>query len=158
MNDAASDNSPPRAALLGIVGLIVATLLLVAVTRMSGIALTSVQPESVAAAHVTTEASLHFADRGDGAVTIHTAADDRLVIVLAPGTNGFVRGVMRGLARDRRMRGLGASPPFLLTRWSDGRLTLRDSATGRTIDLGAFGSTNTAAFAAILAAVPNARN
>lgn len=158
MNNVASDNSPPRAALLGLVGLIIATLLLVAVTRMSGVALTAVQPESVAAAHVTTEAALHFADRADGAVTIHTAREGQLVTVLAPGTNGFVRGVMRGLARDRRMRGLGSSPPFLLTRWSDGRLTLRDSATGRTIDLGAFGSTNTAAFAAILAAVPNARN
>ncbi len=157
MNDTAQDNSPPRAALLGIVGLIVATLLLVAVARTSGIAQTSIQPDSIATARITTEVALHFADRSDGAVTIHTASDDQLILVLAPGTNGFVRGVMRGLARDRRMRGIDAAPPFMLTRWSDGRLTLRDSATGRQIDLGAFGSTNTAAFAAILAAVPSAR-
>ena len=155
MNDTAQDNSPPRAALLGIVGLIIATLLLVAVARTSGLAKTSIQPDSVAAATVTTEVALHFADRSDGAVTIHTARDEQLVMVLPPGTNGFVRGVMRGLARDRRMRGIDAAPPFMLTRWSDGRLTLRDSATGRQIDLGAFGSTNTAAFAAIFAAVPN---
>jgi putative photosynthetic complex assembly protein len=58
---------------------------------------------------------------------------------------------MRGLARERRMHGIEASPPFLLTHWSDGRLTLRDTATDRLIDLGAFGHTNLGAFAALLA-------
>jgi putative photosynthetic complex assembly protein len=68
------------------------------------------------------------------------------------GTNGFVRGVLRGLARERRLNDVGAQPPFQLTRWSDGRLSLDDPATGRRIDLVAFGPTNAGAFAQLLTA------
>ena len=59
---------------------------------------------------------------------------------------------MRGLARERRMHGIGSEAPFTLTQWRDGELTLTDSATGRSIELNAFGTTNRAAFAALLRA------
>ena len=36
------------------------------------------------------------------------------------------------------------------TRWADGRLSLQDEATGRSIDLGAFGPTNAAVFAHLM--------
>ena len=42
--------------------------------------------------------------------------------------------------------------PFRLTRWSDGRLSLDDPATGRRIELDAFGPTNTAVFAHLMGA------
>ena len=71
-------------------------------------------------------------------------------LVAAGSRSGFIRGVMRGLARDRRMRGIGEAPPFRLTLWRDGELSLLDEATGRAIELSAFGSTNRAAFAALL--------
>ncbi|QYU67324.1 hypothetical protein J4558_20660 [Leptolyngbya sp. 15MV] len=58
--------------------------------------------------------------------------------------------MLRGLARDRRMRGLDAAPPFVLTLWQDGAISLTDSATGREIDLGGFGPDNRAAFAGLL--------
>ena len=70
--------------------------------------------------------------------------------MLPPGTNGFIRGVLRGLARDRKLQRIGTEPPFRLTRWVDGRLSLDDPATGRRIELGAFGPTNAAAFAGLL--------
>jgi putative photosynthetic complex assembly protein len=73
------------------------------------------------------------------------------VAVLAPGTNGFIRGVLRGLARDRRSRGISQEPAFRLAQWPDGRLSLEDLATGKRIELGSFGATNRAAFAQILA-------
>ena len=74
-----------------------------------------------------------------------------IVSVIEPGQQtGFIRGVMRGLARDRRSRGIGNAPPFNLTLWRDGELSLTDSATRRSIELTAFGSTNRAAFAALL--------
>ena len=57
---------------------------------------------------------------------------------------------MRGLARDRHIRGLDGSAPFRLTRWSNGDLTLTDSATARVIELGAFGETNRKSFEALL--------
>ena len=63
-----------------------------------------------------------------------------------------MRGVLRGLARDRRADGIGRSPPFRLTRWADGRLSLDDPATGRHVDLEVFGPTNAGAFAEILTA------
>ena len=63
--------------------------------------------------------------------------------VVAPGTNGFLRGVLRGLARERKLERSAIEPPFRLTRWADGRLSLEDPATGRRIDdLEAFGPTN----------------
>jgi putative photosynthetic complex assembly protein len=58
--------------------------------------------------------------------------------------------VVRGLAHDRIRRGLDAGPPFRLSRWADGRLELQDVATGRRIDLRAFGATNRDAFARLL--------
>ena len=60
--------------------------------------------------------------------------------MIEPGQQtGFIRGVMRGLARERRMRGIGDAPPFNLSLWRDGELSLTDSATGRSIELTAFG-------------------
>jgi putative photosynthetic complex assembly protein len=94
---------------------------------------------------------LRFLDRADGAVVIEDVQTGRTASVIAPGQQtGFIRGVMRGLARDRRSRGIGDTPPFNLTAWRDGELSLTDSATGRSIELTAFGSANRAAFAALL--------
>jgi putative photosynthetic complex assembly protein len=57
---------------------------------------------------------------------------------------------MRGLARERKLGDIGARPPFRLTRYAGGEITLTDTSTGKRIDLGAFGSTNTEAFARLL--------
>ena len=78
------------------------------------------------------------------------AATGREVLVVAPGEDGFLRGTLRGLARDRRMRDIGPAAPFRLALWSDGRLTLDDTATGRRLDLLAFGQTQADAFARLL--------
>ena len=83
-------------------------------------------------------------------MVISEADTGRVVDVASPGTNGFLRSTMRGLARDRKRQDLGAEAPFRLTRWADGRLSLQDEATGRSIDLGAFGPTNAAVFAHLM--------
>ena len=57
---------------------------------------------------------------------------------------------MRILARERRMNDEGRETPFRLIRWADGRLSIEDPATGRRIDLGAFGAANTQAFARLM--------
>jgi putative photosynthetic complex assembly protein len=62
--------------------------------------------------------------------------------VFAPGTNGFVRGALRGLVRERKRRLIGPETPFLLVRRGDGRLQLEDRATGAVVDLAAFGPSN----------------
>ena len=50
------------------------------------------------------------------------------------------------------MRGIGNQPPFQLSLWPDGQLSLTDTATGRSIELTAFGSINRAAFLPLLKA------
>ncbi len=93
---------------------------------------------------------LRFADRTDGSIRVSDARTGAALSTLAPGTNGFVRGVMRGMARDRLSRRIGEGPPFRLSRDGAGRLWLQDTATLRLIDLEAFGADNRAAFAAFL--------
>jgi putative photosynthetic complex assembly protein len=93
---------------------------------------------------------LQFADGRNGTVLVYDAGDHRLIDTLAPGTNGFIRVVLRGLARERRLGDIGAQPPFRLTRYSGGQITLTDTSTNKQIDLGAFGSTNTEAFARLM--------
>lgn len=94
--------------------------------------------------------ALTFVDEADGAVSVHHSASGALVTILEPGTNGFVRTVLRSMVRDRRSRGIDREPPFLLSQWSNGTLILEDTATGRRIDLRAFGPTNKEAFLRIL--------
>ncbi len=96
--------------------------------------------------------SLVFTDRDDGSVLITDARDGRTVLRLAPGEDAFTRGTMRGLNRDRKRRGVEDNPPFLISRLADGRLVLTDPEAEKTIDMGAFGPTNLAAFARLLTA------
>jgi putative photosynthetic complex assembly protein len=92
-----------------------------------------------------------FEDRADGALLVTDMAVDRLVFVFPPGSNtGFIRGVMRGLMRERRLHEVARSGPVTVTQWADGALTLEDQTTGRIIELGSFGQTNRAAFAQLL--------
>jgi len=80
---------------------------------------------------------------------VTTGETVRVLVDGVPG-NGFVRGVMRGMARERHFRGVGMTPPFTLTLWQNGTLSLVDKATGRAIELGSFGPDNRAAFAALM--------
>jgi len=90
---------------------------------------------------------LIFSDTSDGAVTVTDAATGATVEQIMPDPKrGFVRGVMRGMARERHMRGIGQAVPFTLSLWANGQLSLADPATGRTIELTAFGSDNRAEF------------
>lgn len=99
---------------------------------------------------VTMEREFRAADRADGAVVLTDARSGREVLLVAPGEDGFIRGTLRGLARDRHLRGIGPELPFRLVVWNDGRMTLDDTATGRRLDLLAFGQTQAEAFARLL--------
>lgn len=137
----------PRSLLIGAGALVAFSLILVSAARLSGYGPAKPEPSAVVASR-----DLRFDDRADGAVLIYATPDGQLVDTLAPGTNGFVRGVLRGLVRERRADHVGPTPPFRLTRWADGRLSLDDPSTGRHVDLEVFGPTNAGAFAEILIA------
>ena len=93
---------------------------------------------------------LLFQDQPDGAIVVVDAEAAEEIERVEPGTNGFLRATVRGLARERKSRGLGPETPFRLTYWDDGRLSLDDLATGERINLEAFGPTNAGVFAALL--------
>ncbi len=80
-----------------------------------------------------------------------TRSGSGCVDTVAPGTNGFLRGTMRGLARERKRQGVGPELPFRMIGRADGKLTLEDPGTGRRVDLGSFGPTNAAVFAQLMA-------
>lgn len=139
----------PPGALWGAATLIALTITLAAVARHTGSTLTDVnQSPAVKVLELT------FADRPDGAITVFDVKKNAVVDVLPGGTSGFVRNVMRSMARERRMHGGGADTPFTMTRWADGRLTIDDPVTGGHVDLGAFGSMNTASFARLMERTP----
>ena len=93
---------------------------------------------------------LLFLDRADGAVLVYEVGMETALDVLEPGTNGFLRGVMRGVARERKLSNVSNSDPVRPTLWDDGRLTLDDLSTNYHVGLIAFGPTNAGAFARLL--------
>jgi putative photosynthetic complex assembly protein len=151
MSDPFHGKTLPRAALAGAGLLVAAAILASGTARLTGIGTTRLPPAEAVAS-----AELRFLDREDGAVLVQRYSDETLIAVLPAGTNGFARGVLRGLARDRRLAHLGAGPPFRLVRWSDGRLSLEDPTTDRVIAIEAFGPTNAQVFADLLVSAQDA--
>jgi putative photosynthetic complex assembly protein len=137
----------PRGALIGAALLVTFTVTSAALSRISGLG-TVQMPESA----LVESRPLRFEDMRDGSIRVTDARTGQIAASVEPGTNGFIRGTLRGLARERKRQGIGIEPPFMLTRWADGRLSLEDPTTGRVIALDAFGPTNGEAFAQLLTA------
>jgi putative photosynthetic complex assembly protein len=145
MSQAVQEPVVPRGGVLAAAALVLFSLASVTTVRLTG----------VGEVHMTLPAAvqsrdLQFVDGNNGTVLVYDAADHQLIDTLAPGSNGFIRVVLRGLARERRLGDIGSQPPFRLTRYAGGQITLTDTSTGKQIDLGAFGSTNTEAFARLM--------
>jgi putative photosynthetic complex assembly protein len=107
-------------------------------------------------APATQERQLRFEDRPDGSIAITDARSGERVSSVH-GEQGFVRGALRALARERKARGLGPEQPFQLMVRRDGGLTLYDPATSQRVDLEAFGPTNADNFARLLKDPPAQR-
>lgn len=105
------------------------------------------------AADVALERALRFEDRPDGAVAVIDGNTGALLTTVR-GEQGFVRGTLRALTRERYSRNIGSGPPFMLIARTNGRMSLSDPATGEHIDLESFGPTNMAEFARFLAISP----
>jgi putative photosynthetic complex assembly protein len=146
----ATQNRPsfPQVPLYGAAALVGFALCAAVFGRMTG---SGVEPPT---APVTAERNLRFADRADGAVIVSLGDSGQLVDVMT-GQNGFLRGTLRGFARTRRAEGVGPIPPLRLTGYGDGRLVLFDPATGRHVELEAFGSENEAVFVRLLTKKPS---
>lgn len=93
---------------------------------------------------------LTFLDGANGVVQVRSPAHPELSRTLPAETHHFIRGVLRGLARERRQHHQLREAPFRLAAWPDGRLTLEDTTTMRVIALESFGPTNAAEFRRLL--------
>lgn len=145
MANATANSTVPRSALIAAGIIIAASVVAAGIGRFTGFG-TLRMPESVAVEY----RDLRFADLDDGAVQVRDAENDRVVTNLPAGSDGFVRGVLRSLVRDRKGRGINDDIPFRLSRQSNGHLVLEDRATAQRITLNAFGPTNVDAFARLL--------
>ena len=139
------DETIPRGLLAAAAALVLVSLVSVATVRLSGIEIRS--PD---ASPVLTR-SLRFEDRADGSIAVIDGKSGA-EIERVQGEGGFLRGALRALARERRLRDLGPEAAFELVGRADGRLTLLDPATGSRIDLDSFGPTNAGSFVRLLTA------
>ncbi len=144
MSETFSNGAFPRGPLLAAGALVVAVVVAVAAVRLSGAEIRAPDAPAV----VTLQ--LRFEDRPDGGIAVIRATDNVLVDTIT-GQSGFVRGTLRGMARERRRQDFDNGPPFELIGRADGRLTLRDPSTGRIVDLESFGPVNASEFARLLA-------
>jgi putative photosynthetic complex assembly protein len=130
----------PRVALV-VAGVVIAlTLGGVGVARWSGFDGRQQDAQTVA------QRALHFKDQPNGGIAI-VDAKSGATIDTAHGEQGFLRGTLRAVVRERKLRGLVSNEALQLISRADGRLTLLDPATGSRLDLESFGPTNAAVFA-----------
>ena len=151
MNAAMNSSAPPpirfpRAPLFALGALVLASVVMVAAVRFTGVGVVHTPDAAPVAMR-----EFRFEDRPDGSIVVLDTSGKHLVDTVAPGTNGFLRGTMRGLARERMRQGVSPALPFRMVGRADGKLTLEDPGTGRRVDLGSFGPTNAAVFAHIMA-------
>ncbi|WP_164155559.1 photosynthetic complex assembly protein PuhC [Sandarakinorhabdus rubra] len=143
----------PVTALYAAGALIAVSILTVGSIRVGLLPAPETAPQSRERRHVPIAVArdFRFEDRADGALLVTDVAANKLVFLYPPGANtGFIRGVMRGLMRERRLHEVARTGPVTVAQWADGALTLEDKTTGRIIELGSFGQTNRAAFAQLL--------
>ncbi|MCX7375020.1 MAG: photosynthetic complex assembly protein PuhC [Alphaproteobacteria bacterium] len=89
---------------------------------------------------------LQFEVESSGNLIVRKFPGGELVDALNPDESGFLRTMVRVIRRDL---GAGAnvdSMPFQLSAWQDGRMSLVDTATGRSVELRAFGPTQAGVF------------
>lgn len=147
---AAKPDTFPRWVLWATACLLAFTLISVALIRITGNG-----PDQLAAATVS-ERLLRFEDRPNGSVAVIDGVTGQLLTTMT-GEQGFLRGAIRALARDRIARKIGAEQPFKLISRTDGRLTLFDPVSGQRVDLESFGPANAAVFAPFLTMQPQGK-
>ena len=139
---AASPTLAPRPALIGGAIVMLATVALAA-TGHRYVGGEAEAPEGRPIA----ERMLVFSDMPDRGVGVFENGKE---VTEFTGEQGFLRGVLRGLNRTRKVNGLPGDAPFQLAAYPGGRLILADPATHVTLDLAAYGPTNAEVFARLL--------
>ncbi len=147
MHEEAIDVKPfPRSVLIAAAALIGMSILFALSAKLWDFGATRVEY-----APITQSRELFFKDLPDGSVGVVDARLNTELAALKPGHDGFVRVVMRSMARDRTVLGTTADVPFRLALHADDTLSLTDLATGEVVMLNAFGAMNRKSFEQFLA-------
>jgi putative photosynthetic complex assembly protein len=147
MSDPFGNRPFPRAALIGAAALITLSIGAAAMGHLANIGTTRMPVTAIVQ-----QRHVQFMDQSDGGIVVYDTGAKQQIALLPPGSNGFLRGVLRALVRERRGSDIDSQTPFVLTRWADGRLSITDPTINRQINLEVFGPTNSAVFAQLLLA------
>ncbi|MDJ0979619.1 MAG: photosynthetic complex assembly protein PuhC [Erythrobacter sp.] len=124
-------------------GTVIAITLALAISTSLGFFERQAVPESIRAERgvlsVDTR-SITFNDAADGSVWVADAETGLELGRFPQGEGGFVRATARAMVHNRIQHGIGPAVPFELIAWDTGAMTLRDTQTGRAVELSAFGS------------------
>ena len=116
MSDTVTQTSPlPATPLIFAIALICSALAVAWGARISGVGTTHLDYTRAAATR-----DLLFEDAASGSVLVRDATSQQQIGQIVPGSDGFVRAVMRNLARERLISGGTKTMPFTLTRWENG--------------------------------------
>lgn len=139
----------PRWALYGMLAMALGSIVAAAAGRYAGVGELRVAPLTPVASR-----TLSFDVSDAGAVAVRAVeaggVEGRALATLGQEDSGFIRGVLRSLERERRMRGLSEPGIYELTRGESGRVEIRDPETGARVLLNGFGADNLEAFARLL--------
>ena len=129
----------PKPLLLAMLGLVVASLVIVGSAAISGRAHVGVPKAAI----ILAERSVILQGGGAQAVTV---LDPSGAVMMDLPHGGFITVIQNGLERARTTAGLDQSLPVRIIKYDNGRLAVLDDASGWSAELGAFGSDNRAAF------------
>jgi len=112
--------------------------------------LTGQRMDWVPDADIVAKREIRFVTTAEGDIAIRDARTGAELGVYAHETNAFVRSVAHGLDIERHLADPNADAPYRIVRWSDGRVTVTDPVSGRSVELGAFGQTQVQTFSKLL--------
>ncbi len=137
-----------RVPLIAAASLVVLCAVLVVIGRFTGIG--TVQEAEGTPALVY---QLRFEDLGEARIAVVDAEGGETLTVIETGTDGLLRGALRGLTRSRTLASVPVDAPYQLIRWDTGRITLTDPETGEEVPLDAFGPVGPGAMADLMALI-----
>ena len=146
MSQHSHDIQTPKPVLFAVAALLTFVTAFVGFARLTGIGIADMPSEPLV-----DRIEVRFLDQANGAVGAFNPTDDVMIHLFEAGEGGFVRTALRSLAHNRRLKGIGPTPPYELQKSVSGNIVLHDPTTGKSLTLDAFGDANENDFAQLFA-------
>ncbi len=135
----------PRPALYAAAVAVFGSLFLVGLARLTGY-MENVDPGG----HVVAQRDIDFKTDKPGTIDVADRETGETLASFPTETNRFVRVVMTSLEYERAGKAPGGTAPYRIVRWDDGRISVDDPLSGKSIQLAAFGRNQVATFERLL--------